>query len=217
MARMYVPKQFAPIGGDASRTLIEQRPFATFVTVEGGEPFATHLPLLFHADGSTHGVLFGHVARANPQWRHFDDGRHAMAVFNGPHAYVSPRWYTTEGQVPTWNYAVVHAYGTPRVVADDRARNVIEQIVARFENDQPQPWTMDGLGEEDISSMLRAIVVFEMPIDRLEGKWKVGQNRESVDRTSAADHLDASGDPDAMVIAGWMRDTLRASPGSPRR
>jgi transcriptional regulator len=205
---MYIPDLFARHDVDDLRALMRDHGFATLVTVADGEPFASHLPLLWVDDGSTHGVIVGHVARANPQWRHFASRAPAVAMFAGPHAYVSPTWYATADQVPTWNYAAVHAYGVPRALDPAGARAVLDRLVARHED----AWQLDRLPAAKQDALIAAIVAFEMPIARLEGKWKVGQNRKPEDRRRAAEHLATTGAPDATAIAKLMLDTLARVP-----
>jgi transcriptional regulator len=206
---MYIPSSFAQRDAASLRSLIADRGFATLVTTGAETPTASHLPLVLADDGSPHGVLLGHMARANPQWRQFD--REALAVFAGPHAYVSPTWYAGPDHVPTWNYAAVHAYGIARPVGDARALEILELLVARYE---PTPWKVADLPAEKVTQLVAAIVAFEIPIARLEGKWKVGQNREPVDRAAAADALAAQGG-EAAEVAALMRATL--DPVSARR
>ncbi len=178
--------------------------FATLITSVDGTPFATHIPLLLDAARGPHGTLVGHVARANPHWRHFGRGE-ALAVFTGPHAYVSPAWYATGPAVPTWNYAAVHAYGTPAVLTDQAAvRALLARMVATYEAGAATPWSMSTLPEEFVTRMVRAIVAFEMPLARVEGKWKLGQNRSGEDRVRTIAALRATGAPDGVALAALM-------------
>lgn len=199
---MYVPPRFAQADRDECVALIEREPFGLFVTAGAdGVPFATHIP--FHAErrgGEV--VLVGHVARANPHWQSFDGAREALAVFQGPHGYISPAWYATPGRVPTWNYIAVHACGVPRIVGDaGAAKAAIAALTDRFERARPAPWSMDGLQERDIDKLLTALVVFEMPVARFEGKWKLGQHMAEADRAGAVAGLEReAGDP-ALIAA----------------
>ena len=204
---MYIPPHFDLKDADEARTLMRARSFATLVTSgEDGAPFVTHLPLLFDEDGTPHGKLVGHVARANPHWRLFDRGTPSLAVFHGPHAYISPNWYTSANLVPTWNYTAVHAYGTPRILAEGTdALKVVERLAAWFEASLPRPWTTAGLPPGNALAQMKGIVAFEMPVDRLQAKSKVGQNRLPVDQRSAADALEAQGGEDNTAVAALMR------------
>lgn len=209
---MYNPRAFAVEDFAALRELMRRHSFATLITTADGAPFATHLPLLFEERGE-HGALVGHVARANPQWRAFDGHTEALAIFSGPHAYVSPSWYEAQPSVPTWNYMVAHVYGAPRVLEDeDAVRQRLFALIARFEADQPHPY--DPPYEENwLRGMMRGIVAFEIPIARIEGKFKLSQNRNEADRARVAAAFEASESPDERALATVMR-ALGIAPSS---
>src|SRR5947209_4161347 len=140
---MYIPTAFAEQDRARLHAFVEAYSFGLLVSTHGGEPFATHLPLLLERDAGPHGTLVGHMARANPHWRELD-GRAVLAVFSGPHAYVSPAWYEAEHVVPTWNYVAVHAYGTCRLVDDPAAlAGILTATVAAYERGRPSPWALD--------------------------------------------------------------------------
>ena len=204
---MYVPSHFDLKDADAARALMRARSFATLVTTdEDGAPFVTHLPLLFEEDGSPHGKLVGHVARANPHWRLFARSTPSLAIFHGPHAYSSPNWYASPNLVPTWNYTAVHAYGTPRILSDDTdALSVVERLATCFEASLPQPWSTASLPPGNALAQMKGIVAFDMPISRLQAKAKLGQNRLDADRHAAADALEKQGGEDNVAVATLMR------------
>jgi transcriptional regulator len=163
------------------------------------------LPLLHDPAPGLRGKIVGHMARANPQWRQFDPEREVLAVFSGPHAYVSPSWYETHPSVPTWNYAAVHVYGRPRIIEDpESVRASIQRLVDRYESDFETPWRMN-LPQRYETSRLRAIVAFEIEISRLEGKFKLNQKSDEVDRRNVADRLDDQGFDNAKGVAELMR------------
>jgi transcriptional regulator len=203
---MYVPPHF-DLNAAAARVLMRDRSFATLVTTdEVGAPFVTHLPLLHDDDGSAHGKLVGHVARANPHWRLFDRGTPTLAIFHGPHAYISPNWYASPNLVPTWNYTAVHAYGTPRILDEpEAALAVVERLAAYFEASLPRPWSTAKLPPGNALAQMKGIVAFDMPIERLQAKAKVGQNRLPADQRSAAEALAARGGEDNLAVAALMR------------
>lgn len=210
---MYIPPHFDLKDAAVARALMDARSFATLVsTDEEGAPFVTHLPLLVEEDGSPHGKLVGHVARANPHWRLFARSTPSLAIFHGPHAYISPNWYASANLVPTWNYTTVHAYGSPRILKDDAdALSVVERLAARFEASLPRPWSTASLPPGNALAQMKGIVAFEMPINRLQAKAKLGQNRRDDDRYAAADALEKQGGEDNVAVAVLMRDA-RAAP-----
>ena len=214
---MYVPRHFDASDVAWCHALIRREPFAILVGVdEAGAPFATHLPVLLDEAPAPFGTLLGHVARPNPQWRLFAPDRPVLVVFPGPHAYVSPSWYEQHPAVPTWNYVAVHAYGVPRVIEDpERVRALLDRLVRTFEEGRPEPWRMDGLSDAYLQGMMRGIVAFEIPIDRLEGKAKLSQNRPANDRARVESALAAAGDPWSLGVAALMRDRPPAPRSDP--
>ncbi len=206
---MHIPKAFA--GGDpaAIHEVIAQNPFATLVTLDGQEPFATHLPLLHFPGPDSPGILVGHVARANPQWQHLQTDRDVMAIFHGPHAYVSPSWYETQPAVPTWNYVAVHAYGRARLITDAaEVRSRLRELTAHFEAGLPRPWIHD-LPEDYWQRMTQALVAFEISLTRLEGKFKLNQNRSAKDVRGVIRALSASAQPMDRDVATLMEAALK--------
>lgn len=203
---MYTPENFTEDDPDRISELLAGYGFGLVVTVDAeGSPFASHLPLLHDPGSGRWGTILGHMARANPQWGQFSPGRDVLAVFSGPHAYVSPSWYGTHPAVPTWNYAAVHVYGRPRIIDDPAGvRAVVQRLVERYESDLETPWRMD-LPRRYETSMLRAIVAFEIEISRLEGTFKLSQNRDEADRRNVAARLDERGFDDAKAVARLMR------------
>jgi transcriptional regulator len=205
---MYLPKHFTEADLARLHDLIEARPFGLMIVARAGTPDVAHIPfVLDRAEGSC-GRLRGHFARPNPIWRAFDGKAEALAVFSGPDAYISPDWYATPHQVPTWNYLAVHAAGRPRVMADDGdVRRLLEDLSARSEARLPgkPPWTVDKLPAEIYGRMRKGIVAFAMPIERIEGKWKLNQNRSEADRRGAIAALEALDDANARAVAAAMR------------
>ncbi len=173
---------------------------AKSTTVQETEPMATHLPLVVKDEGE-HGLLEGHFARANPQWKSLS-GQETLVVFNGPHSYVSPTLYVEELSVPTWNYIAVHAYGTLSLVEDDAGKEaLLEGLIETHEPAYAQKWR--AMPEGFRRTMLAGIVGFRIPIARIEGKFKLSQNRPEADRRNVqASH--AMGDQDQRMLAAWM-------------
>jgi transcriptional regulator len=201
---MYIPAAFRVDDAEKLHALMRQHSFATLITHDGTAPFATHLPVLLRPGGDGPGTLVSHMARANPQWKHFANGQEALVVFHGPHAYISPAWYETQPAVPTWNYAVAHAYGVPQIITDhDTVAALLRETVALFEAPLPQPWSGD-LPQDYFEKMIQGIVAFEIPISRLEGKFKLGQNRSATDQRNVHQALRQSPDAEGRALADLM-------------
>jgi len=191
--------------------LVHDYPFATVVTPAIPEPFVTHLPLLHVADCEPHGTLLGHFARSNPHAA--APVAESIAIFHGPHAYVSPSWYAEPTTaVPTWNYAVVHAHGTMQLAEDPaETRAVLDLLVHRFESTRPQPWQL-GLDGKRLAAMVGAIIGFRIRVKRIEAKFKMSQNRGPGDRDRVASALSDEGYAEADATAAWMRATVDCTP-----
>jgi len=201
---MYVPKHNLITDTALLHSLMQGFSFATLVTVHDGRPFATHLPFLVHPAVGDLGCLVAHVAKANPQWEDFAQGNEVLVIFQGHHTYISPSWYEASPSVPTWNYATVHAYGTPHVLTDDsRVRETLRELVNKHEEGFAIPWTMD-LPDDYLRKMMRGIVAFEIPISRLEGKFKLSQNRSDADQDRVIAALGESNNPDALGVRAMM-------------
>jgi transcriptional regulator len=207
---MYVPASFAVSDEKTLDSFIERYEFATLTSSSSTGLVASHIPIMLRRSAGK-AVLVGHVARANDQWRQFDGNAEALAVFHGPHAYVSPTWYTTAPAVPTWNYAAVHVYGKPRAREEgDFTAAVLRDLVARHEVSRAKPWRTEDLARDFFERLAKAIVAFEMPIDRIEGKFKLGQNRSQDDRVGMLEGLDAEKSPDADALAAFIRDAPKS-------
>lgn len=194
---MYVPGPFAETDHETLYGVIRDNPFGLLVGSLDGAPFATHLPFLLDGDR-----LLGHFARGNPHWKAVDGAVPMLAVFSGPHAYVSPRWYAEPQAVPTWNYVAVHVAGVPQIVDDSAAvRDLLDGLVAEHERGA---WTVGDRDPAFVKRMMRGIVAFEMPIGRIEGKFKLSQNRPGTDRDTVARELVDSHDPTAAALGRLM-------------
>jgi transcriptional regulator len=205
---MYTPTTFVESDQTKLHDFIEQRGFATLVSQADTELLASHLPLLSNRDAGPHGALIGHMARANPQWRQAD-GQNVLAIFHGPHAYISPTWYQAVNVVPTWNYVAVHAYGSLRVETDRcRLLQIVQQYVDFYEADLPQSWSVDDTEPDFVTGLLDAIVGFRIVIDRIEGKWKLNQNHDETRRTNVIRALREVGGEDEQKTASLMLQTM---------
>jgi transcriptional regulator len=198
---IYVPEAFHETDREVLHALIDAWGFATLVSPDAKDPVITHLPLLLDRSHGVYGTLIGHVARANPHWRTLQERPEALAVFHGPHAYVSPSWYGVQPSVPTWNYAVVHAGGHARMVHEPHAlERITRQLVQKFESPRVEPWRMQ-LPEDFQQRMLGGIVGFEIEIAQLSGKFKLSQNRSLDDRRRVVTALEAGSAADQEVAA----------------
>jgi transcriptional regulator len=201
---IYTPRTFIAPDDLAVSRLIRDHPFATLITPGDPEPFISHLPLERHAAPRPRGTLLGHMARANPHWQHFGNGA-SVAVFHGPHAYVSPSWYADPATaVPTWNYAVAHAYGVAELMTEEtETRALLDELVHRYEGGRARPWRLQLEGRP-LEALLGAIVGFRLTIDRIDAKFKFSQNRSADDRERVIAALRGENHPDAAATADWM-------------
>jgi transcriptional regulator len=207
---MYTPSNFAIDDLNELHQQILDTRLAVLVTHGEQGLQASHLPLLLNVDQGPNGTLYGHLARANPQWRELQNGAEALVIFAGADAYVSPGFYPSKAEhgkvVPTWNYVAVHAYGMAEVFTDaDRLRNVVSALTDRHEAGRTSPWKVADAPTDYIDGMLKAIVGFALPIQRLEGKRKLSQNRNAADIAGVREGLAASPDVHDQALAHLMR------------
>ena len=203
---MYVPSSFRVSDARILESFISRYSFATLITSSSAGLVASHIPITMRKCGDAN-CLIGHVARANRQWRAFDGTAEALAIFHGPHAYVSPTWYATSPAVPTWNYAAVHVYGKP-AASEERefTKAALVDLVAKYEGTRGNPWRAEGLAPDVFDRLASAIVAFEMPVERIEGKFKLGQNRSREDRGGMLAGLEGEGTSDAELLARFIRE-----------
>lgn len=219
---MYIPTAYALEDREAILELLREHGFALLVTLDqAGCPSASHIPLLYEAKRGKFGLLAGHLARGNPQAGELAAlarrGGEALAVIQGPHAYVSPSWYRPGPAVPTWNYLAVHLYGVPRLLDDDGAVAAhLERMVEFHEASFERPWRVQDQCPQFLGGMRRGVVAFEIPVARLEAKAKLSQNRPAQDRRRVAAALEEQGGEGASRTARWMRRlAIEAEPTEP--
>lgn len=209
---MYIPHSFAERDTEALFAFLEAHPLAALVTSTPPDGlFATHLPLLVDRTKGPSGTLFGHVARANPHARLVGTSVDALAMFAGPDAYITPEWYRTKQEsgrvVPTWNYVAVHAYGTLRLRDDPEfLRPHLEALTTKHEASRPSPWKVGDAPADYIAQQMKAIVGVEVTIDRLEGKWKMSQNRAAADIDGVIRGLGESEAVEDQAVAAIVRE-----------
>jgi len=185
---MYIPRINQETDLPTLQEFMQAYNFAILVNQHNRQLDATHLPLMLDRERGEYGTLVGHLARANKQWKSFDN-EEVLLIFNGPHAYISPTWYDNRPSVPTWNYATVHAYGVPRIIDDiDTVDNILRDLVENHESSRSPEWTMD-LPDAFMDTMRKAIVTFEIEITRLEGKFKLSQNKTKSERETVIAEL----------------------------
>ncbi len=207
---VYLPPAFTEARSEVLIGHIDQYDFGLLVSHGPAGLVASHIPFLI-ARGGDQLHLHGHLARPNPQVGDLARGGEVLAIFSGPHAYISPRWYEKGSSVPTWNYADVHAYGTVRLVEDAGwLRDLVHRLSERHEARNPQPWRMQDLSESYVEGMLKGIVGLDIAVTRLEGKYKLSQNRPAGDRPHVIAGLEDRGDADALAVARLM---LEREPG----
>lgn len=213
---MYVPAQFEESRIEVLAAMMRAHPLATLVTLAADAErglVANHLPLHYDPLPAPYGTLRGHVARANRVWRD-SAATDALAIFQGPDAYISPAWYPSKAEagkaVPTWNYVVVHARG-PLTFFEDRLRlrALVESLTHQHEADRPHPWQVSDAPADYIEQLLGAIVGFEMPINQLAGKWKLSQNRSVADRAGVITGLSAERNTRTLTMANLVKETLQ--------
>ncbi|MDE2243052.1 MAG: FMN-binding negative transcriptional regulator [Bradyrhizobium sp.] len=188
---MYQPPAFREDRIEVQHQLIRAHPLGLLITAGPAGLLANLFPFLVDSEGTDKGTLRLHIARANPQWCELEAVEECLVVFRGPQDYVTPSWYETKREtgkvVPTWNYVTVHAWGRPRVIHDDVwLRRQIEDLTDSRESLRPAPWKVDDAPPDFIAAQMRGIIGIEIPISRIEGKWKMSQNRPEADRAGVA-------------------------------
>ena len=207
---MYLPEHFRETRPEVLHEFMQSHPLVTLVSWSEAGPEANHIPLLFSA-GSGKVILRGHLSRANPQLEQIRQNPKVLAIFTGPEHYITPNWYPSKREhgrtVPTWNFTAVHAYGTVRVIDDtDWLLAHVSEMTNRQEARFEEPWKVSDAPESFVQGLLKAIAGLEISIDRLEGKWKVSQNRPATDRESVITELESLGTSDAAAMAALVRE-----------
>lgn len=207
---MYTPPYARSPNTEEIHEFIRQYGFATLVTQSNAQLCATHTPLYLNREG-TH--LSGHIAKANPQWKAFDENQEVLAIFQGPHTYISSSWYDHEN-VPTWNYIAAHAYGTLRVLDHAETIQSLKHLVDKYEAHSAHPVTLEGMSPEYVEKEIRGLVAFEITITRLEAAYKLSQNRDARNHAQVIAQLKQRGDAQSMAVADAMQQySNKSKPG----
>jgi transcriptional regulator len=202
---MYVPPAFREDRIETLHAAIRAAGLATLVSLGADGLVASHVPMLLDAAAGPHGTLYGHLAKANPHAAGGAAGTQALAIFQGPDAYITPSWYETKRQtgkvVPTWNYVAIHASGPLEMFDDaDRLLELVTRLTQRHEGGRAQPWAVADAPPDFVRGQLKGIVGFALPIARLEGKWKMSQNRPAADRAGVAEGLGGEGRDEVAAL-----------------
>ena len=203
---VYLPPAFTEARPEVLIQHIDRHDFGLLISHGTDGIIVSRIPILIERNGDELHLL-GHVARPNPQVQHLDGRGEVLAIFNGPHAYISPSWYASGPSVPTWNYADVHAYGSVRLIEDDDwLRRLLHRLSERHEARNPIPWRLQDLPETYLRGMLRGIVGLDIAVTRLEGKYKLSQNRPAADRPRVIAALEGQRNADSLAVAQLMRE-----------
>lgn len=198
---MYIPSHFIEHDSAEIEKLVREFSFATLVSIKDELPWATHIPLQLHIQSSGVWHLHGHIARANPQWKNFESQPDVLAIFMGPHSYVSPSWYNHKN-VPTWNYLATHLYGKVHLTPEDESEQMLRSLMAHYENKHAEkPQSFDEIPAHTLEKDLRGVVCFEIKVERVEAIRKLSQNRDTESHGSVVEHLKKMNTYDAARIA----------------
>lgn len=202
---MYTPQRYRNDDAKSIDRFIRNNGFGMIITTSQNGPVATHLPLELHDDDDDgKKYLTGHFSRANPQWQTFSDNVPVLAIFHGPHAYISPSW-SKEPNVPTWNYMAVHVQGIARCVSDDELQKILSRLVERYEHYSPYPMHLDTLPKEFLERKKKGVIGFKIEIQNIEATWKLSQNRTKDDYQNIIRQLDRINMDNSRAIAAEMR------------
>jgi len=203
---MYVPGAFDEKDLSVIHAFIREYSFGLLVSQNSKTLLGTHLPFLLKEKNGTHGELVSHMAKANSQWEAIE-GQEVMAVFQGPHAYISPSWYESTGVVPTWNYVAVHVYGTYRSINGMKETlELLKEMTDTYEASSPSPWKMESQAADFLGKMSQGVSAFKIEVSRLEGKWKLSQNHPKERREKVIRGLEKRSDASSHEIARLMRE-----------
>lgn len=205
---MYTPSSFKEENPEVLFDLIENYNFGILFSQHKENAEATHLPFLVDRKRGKHGTLIAHFARANKHWRNLDETKEVLCIFQGPHTYISPSYYKNRGEVPTWNYATVHTYGTPKIIQDsEELRTMVNRLTHHHEAHADSDWSIDEVPKKEFEIDLKAIVGIEIEITKMEGKFKFNQNKNKEDQKGVINKMDELGND---AVSQIMKKNLRS-------
>lgn len=189
---MYIPRHYKNLNFNEVKGFLKENSFAILINQVDGRPWATHIPLELEVDGKGEELLVGHIARANPQWKYFEQNKEVLCIFNGPHSYISSSWYKEE-EVPTWNYIAVHIYGTLEILDETAVLSSLHRLVDKHESASKQPLSLHHLSKKTMRQ-IKGIVGFKIVINEIQAAYKLSQGREEdhpkiIDELKERDHL----------------------------
>lgn len=199
---MYTPAHYKNIDLKEIKDFLVNNSFGILVNQVDGKPWATHIPLELDVDKNGKDILAGHIAKANPQWKHFSENQQVLCIFNGPHSYISSSWYTEE-EVPTWNYIAVHIYGTLKILDEEAVLASLHKLVDKYERSSSEPISLHDMSSKTMSQ-IRGIVGFQIAIEDIQATFKLSQGREQ-DHPKIISALEEQSDPGSQAIAKCMQ------------
>lgn len=205
---MYIPPYYKQENLSVVKDFLHQNSFGTLVSLVNDRPWATHIPLELDTNAAGQDILSGHISRGNKQWRDFDKNDEVLAIFNGPHTYISSSWYDHEN-VPTWNYIAVHVYGKIRIVTDDELLSSLKKLVNKYEAQSKHPVSVEGMSEKFLQNELRGIVGFEIAISEIQAAYKLSQNRDEKNTKQIIEELEKRGDVNSVQVSQEMKSYKR--------
>lgn len=200
---MYIPRRFAEKDKDNIYSFIKENSFGILISIRDGVPIGTHIPLLLEKDEAGNDMLMGHISKGNEQKYTLTDGAKVLVIFAGPHAYISPRWYT-QMNVPTWNYISVHVYGTVKIIEGEALKAALTRLIDNYEQRMPHPVTLEEIPEKTFNDDFRGIVGFSITIEDIQAAYKLSQTRDAISHQQVIDELE-KGDDVAKGVASEMK------------
>jgi transcriptional regulator len=201
---MYIPGYFRNQNLPELKAFIRKNPFAILINQHEDKPRATHLPVELEENEHGKEVLWCHVAKANQQWKNFEINPDALVIFTGPHHYISSSWYN-HINVPTWNYIAIHVYGQVQIMTEEKFYEALKRLMNRYESGSKNPQSIEALPKDFVDKLIKHAVGFEISITKIEGKWKLSQNRDDESAHSVIRELELLNDYNAAMIAEEMK------------